>query len=368
MTINDTQGALSSSLIKAMMDAGAIVGADEKNVRPSSLDLTLSEEVYKVEGIFQPYLKESVREMLPLIKKRKHKLSEPFEKGEMYIARLNESFSLPGSVYGLCNPKSTTGRLDIHVRAMADGVSRYDSLAPAGWAGEVWVSIVSKTFPVRMSKNQTLNQVRFFNAETKLSELDLELFSMKDPLLWNRKGEKIPWKKVKVFDKDDSISLTLDCEEGNVGWKALSSAGVLDMNCYGTYRVSDYFTSIKKRKGFVHLKKNEFYILSTFESVRVPPRLACEMIPMDEKSGEFRAHYAGFIDPGWGWGKRGEGRGRPLTLEVRPFEDLIIRPHQPIAKVRFERVAGRLEQGYDGIIDSNYIKQEGPRLAKQFKL
>jgi dCTP deaminase len=95
--------------------------------------------------------------------------------------------------------------------------------------------------------------------------------------------------------------------------------------------------------------------------------MACEMIPMDERSGEFRSHYAGFIDPGWGWGKNGEGKGRPLTLEVRPFEDLIVRQGQPIAKIRFEKVTEIPEVIYDAT-GSNYIKQSGPKLAKHFKI
>jgi dCTP deaminase len=116
----------------------------------------------------------------------------------------------------------------------------------------------------------------------------------------------------------------------------------------------------------VYLKKGAFYILSTNEAVRVPPELACEMVPMDERSGEFRSHYAGFIDPGWGWGEKGEGKGRPLTLEVRPFEDLIVRHGQPIAKIKFERVNEVPVAAYDSM-GSNYIKQSGPKLAKHFK-
>ncbi len=366
MWTNNVNGALSGRLIKDMLDAGCISGADEKNIRPSSLDLSLSDEIYKVEGVFQPRHKESVRDVLSLIKKKKHDLSKPLEKGVMYIARLNEKFSLPGPVYGFCNPKSTTGRLDLHVRTIADGVSRYDSLTPAGWSGELWVSIVSKTFHIKIDKNQLLNQARFFNADTKLSDLEIELFHAKRPLLWKPEGKKIPWRDIKISDKDNSLILTLDCEGANIGWRARSSSRELDMNSFGGYRASDFFSPLKKKNDFVYLRKNEFYILSTFESVRVPPQLACEMVPMDEKSGEFRAHYAGFIDPGWGWGKKGEGKGKPLTLELSPFEDLVVRPFQPIAKVRFERIVGGGEQSYDGI-DSSYLKQSGPRLAKQFK-
>ncbi len=99
----------------------------------------------------------------------------------------------------------------------------------------------------------------------------------------------------------------------------------------------------------------------------MPPDLVCEMVPMDERSGEFRSHYAGFIDPGWGWGKKGEGRGRPLTLEVRPFEDIIVRHRQPIGKICFEKMAETPAVAYDAL-SSNYLVQSGPKLAKHFKV
>lgn len=359
-------GALSGPLIKELISAGSISGIEEKNVRLSSLDLSVSDEIYKVQGFFHPYQGETVRDVLSLIKKKRHSPSSPFKRGEMYIARLNESLSLPNSVYGFCNPKSTTGRLDIHVRVIADRVPRFDSVVPGGWSGELWVSIVPKTFSIKLSKNQTLSQIRFFNADTRLSDLELELFSQKSPLLFGSDSKKIPWSKINTLDRDGSLILSLDCSKEVVGYRAKESSKPLNLSHLSFYEKSDFFVPIKKRGKNLHLKKNEFYILSTQEQIRVPPWLACEMVPMDERSGEFRSHYAGFIDPGWGWGKNGEGKGRTLTLEVRPFEDLVVRDNQPIAKIRFERVAGPIKDGYDDM-DSNYIQQKGARLAKQFK-
>ena len=230
----------------------------------------------------------------------------------------------------------------------------------------MWVSIAPKTFPIKISKNQSLNQIRFFNADTSLSGLELDLFNQKTPFLWDSFGKKMSLKDMNVFDKDSSVILTIDCNSSTVGWVSKICDKPLDINKVGFYKRSDYFTPIKNKKGYLYLKKNEFYILSTKEFVKVPPWLACEMTPMDERSGEFRSHYAGFIDPGWGWGKNGKGKGRPLTLEVRPFEDIVVRHGQPIAKVRFEKVAGTIDRSYDDFEDSNYKKQIGPCLAKQF--
>lgn len=360
-------GALPSQTIQEMVRAGFIKGAKEENIRPSSLDLSISPEIYKVEGIFQPKPGETVRKVLECIKKTKHSIDKPLLRDQMYIARLNETLDLPETVYGYCNPKSTSGRIDIHVRLIADGVSRYDAVAPAGWKGELWVSIIPKTFPVKLYEGVTLNQLRFFNTDTRLNDLELEISMKKDKLLWRLDG-KTPYNydEIKIRDNDGSIILSLDLSGDPVGFIGVKNDDVVDLSKIKHYDWKRFFKPIKKKGDYVYLQQGEFYILSTGESVRVPPGLACEMVPMDERSGEFRSHYAGFIDPGWGWGEKGEGRGRPLTLEVRPFEDLIVRHRQPIAKIKFERITELPDMVYDGLA-SNYVKQSGPKLAKHFK-
>jgi dCTP deaminase len=362
----DKKGALPSQMILEMIQAGCITDALETNVKPSSLDLSISDEIYKVEGIFQPKKHETVRQVLDIIKKTKHSLDKPLEREQMYIIRLNEKLELPESVYAFCNPKSTSGRIDLHVRLIADGMSRYDSIK-AGWKGELWISVVPKTFPVKLYKGVGLNQLRFFNQDTRLTDLELEIAMKRYKLLWRQKGEAYEYQEIKVRDNDSSIILTLDLENDVLGYVGEVSENVVDLSKMHFYEAKKFFKPIKKKGDYVYLKKGAFYILSTFEAVKVPPDLACEMVPMDERSGEFRSHYAGFIDPGWGWGTKGEGKGRPLTLEVRPFEDLIVRQGQPIAKIRFEKVTETPLASYDAI-GSNYSVQTGPKLAKHFKL
>lgn len=367
MPSQEKVGALPSQTIEEMIAREAIVGADSANVRPASLDLSLSEEVYSVQGIFQPRANETVREVLDLIEKKPHDLSQPMQRGEMYIARLNETLHLPRDVYGFCNPKSTTGRLDIHVRLIADGVPRYDTVSPAGWEGELWVSIVPKTFPIIASAGQSLNQLRFFNHDTRLSQSELEEAMNTHGLIWDKEQETpFSHEELSVRERDDSLILSLDGFHELIGYRGVPSDTPIDLANVGGYSATDFFEPVIKNDGYIYLKQNEFYILSTREGVKVPPDLACEMVPMDERSGEFRSHYAGFIDPGWGYGKDGEATGRPLTLEVRPFEDLVARDGQPIAKIRFERVTKTPTQNYDAM-DSNYTAQSGPKLAKQFR-
>ncbi|MEI6480546.1 MAG: 2'-deoxycytidine 5'-triphosphate deaminase [bacterium] len=364
--ISYKRGALPSQLILELINAGYISGTDINNVKPGSLDLTLSDEVYKVEGIFQPKPSETVRQVLEKIKKQKHSLEQPLLKDQMYVIRVNEKISLPKSVYAYCNPKSSSGRVDVHVRLLADGVSRYDAVS-SGFEGELWVSIVPKTFNVKMSVGQSYNQIRFFTSDTRFNDLELEVAMKQHKLLWSSNSNKTYlFDDLTISDKDGSIIQTLDLSGDIIGYVGRKTDKIIDLGKVGHYKASDFFKPIKKNGDFIYLKKGEFYILSTLEAVRVPPDLACEMVSMDERSGEFRSHYAGFIDPGWGWGSNGEGKGRQLTLEVRPFEDIIVRHNQPIAKIKFERMIDIPHSLYDAI-GSNYTIQSGPKLGKHFK-
>jgi dCTP deaminase len=359
-------GVLPSQTIRDFFQAGFIKNSKNENIRPSSLDLSISDDIYEIEGIFQPKRKETVREVLNKIKNKKHSLNKPLECGKMYLIRLNETLDLPESVYAICNPKSTSGRIDVHVRLLADGVPRYDLLSK-GFKGELWISVMPKTFPVKFFSGVSLNQLRFFNSDSRLNDFELEIEMKKNKLLWHRNTKNsYKYDEIDFRDNDSSVILTLDTTSKILGYEGVVSKNVVDLSKLKFYDSKKFFKPIKKIKGYVHLKKDCFYILSTHEAVRVPPNLACEMIPMDERSGEFRSHYAGFIDPGWGWGKDGEGVGRPLTLEVRPFEDILVREGQPISKIRFERLIDAPDVVYDAT-NSNYLVQSGPKLAKHFK-
>jgi dCTP deaminase len=359
------QGALPIQIIRELVKAGAVKGAIEQNIKPSSLDVSLTDEIYEVSGIFLPNKRETVEKVLEKVSKKRHSINEPLKVGSHYVAKLQEKLNLPELVYAFCNPKSTSGRIDVHVRLMADGVCRYDSI-PHGYKGSLWVAITPKTFPIKVAPGLSLNQLRFFTHDTRLSNLEVEIALMGDKLLWSPKGKPYDRSDLKIWDNDGSLILTLDLDSDPIGYEGRPGEGVLDITRVGEYASSKFFKPIKKQGDSLVLKQGSFYILSTHEFVRVPPNLACEMVPMDERSGEFRSHYAGFIDPGWGWGTKGEGKGRPLTLEVRPFEDLVIRKGQPIGKIRFERLTDEAEEIYDNI-SSNYLQQSGPKLAKYFK-
>jgi dCTP deaminase len=366
MPMFQQQGVLPGQFIRQMMSAGFIHNARGPNVSPASLDLTLSDEVYEVDSILQVRKSENVRELLSTFHAKEHPKGGPFMRGHMYLARIKEELELPIGVYGYCNPKSTTGRLDVHVRVIADRVPRFDSLEPAGWSGELWIAILPNSFSILPAENQTLSQVRFFTADTRFSELELQLAMAEDQLLWTRDGEPIVYKDLLVSDRDGGLALSLDFSGEWNGWRSKCTDEVVDLSQKGGNDAGDFFEPVRPENGHMRLESGKFYILSTKEYVRVPPGLACEMSAMDERFGDFRSHYAGFIDPGWGYGKAGETYGRPLTLEVRPFEDLIIRPGQVIAKTKFERMMNIPDVLYDEH-GGNYSEQQQARLAKQFK-
>lgn len=361
-------GALPDRLLHQMIDSGFINGSSSNHVGPASFDLCVSNEMYRVNGMFQPRIGETIRHLLTRLDSQRHKLGMPFEREVVYLVRLNESLKLPHGVYGYCNPKSSTGRHDVHIRVLADGVPRYDAVTPSGFVGELWAVIIARSYPVIISSGEPLSQLRLFNADTRLSEEEIEIAFTKHGLLHTLDGESISYNDVKIRDNDGSIILTLDLKSEIAGYKCSGEQRILDFSKgKNTHDSESFFEQIKVCGDHVRLRRGEFYILSTAEAVRVPPTLACEMVPMDERSGEFRSHYAGFIDPGWGYGKEGDGKGRPLTLEVRPFEDLVMFDKHPIAKIKFERMSEVPDKHYDSKAVSNYCTQDGPKLAKHFK-
>ena len=360
-------GALPAQTIKTLMGQGYITGGLSEHVSPASLDLTLSDEAYVIRGLMLPRVGEKIRDMLTLMEATRVSLDQPLQAGTLYLVKLNEALALPNSVYGYCNPKSSTGRLDMHVRVLADGVPRFDSITPRGFAGELWLAIHAQSFSIQVHVGSPLTQLRLFTADTRFSPLDLEV-ALRDGIVFDRTTKQpLSYQDLVTHDDDGAVVLTALVEDGLCGYECIATKDqVIDIANVAGYDATEFFRPLCIDGGALRLKRDQFYILSGAESVRIPPSLASEMIPIDERSGDFRSHYAGFLDPGWGYGRDGEGKGRPFTLEVRPFEDLVVRSGQPIAKIQFERMAEVPEFHYDSKV-SNYIVQTGPKLGKQFK-
>jgi dCTP deaminase len=362
-----TPGALPAQNIAQLIEQSCIKGASIEHVSPASLDLTLSEEMYAIRGLILPKVGETIRDLFPLMEAQPADINNPLECGQLYLVRLNETLDLPEHIYGYCNPKSSTGRLDMHVRVLADGVPRYDSVTPRGFSGELWVAITAQSFSIQLHAGTPLTQLRLFTGDSQFSENDLEA-ALKNGLAWHPKEDRpLAYSELVTNDQDGAIVLTALVEEGVCGYQCIASPEqILDVQNIAHYPATDFFAPLYIEDGALRLKRDQFYILSAAERIKIPPSLASEMVPMDERSGDFRSHYAGFLDPGWGWGAHGEGKGRPFTLEVRPFEDLVVRAGQPIAKIKFERMTEEPTFHYD-TKTSNYLTQDGPKLGKQFQ-
>ncbi len=359
-------GALPSQHLFSLIGDHFIV-ADRSNIKPASLDLTIGDEIYEIEGTFQVQQGSSVYSVLQQIKKKKLLPHHPLRKNRYYIVKINEVFNFPSSVYGYANPKSTTGRLDIHARLLADGVPQYDAIS-SGFRGDCWILIKPQSFSILLKPGTSLNQMRLFYSDRRLNKFALEAMMQREGLLFTPQGERMFYKDMQIQDSPDSIVLCLDVKKGDkgepIGYRAKNTAEVIEYD--KKYKAGDFFEAIETdQNGRILLCKDSFSILSSIEHVSVPQSLACEMASIDDRFGEFRSHYAGFIDPGWGWLPNGSATGRPLTLEVRTFEKMYAYHGQPIARIKFEELADVPEINYDSI-PSNYTKQSKAKLAKQF--
>ncbi len=359
-------GALSAEQITDLIDIGLFTNVDKNNINPASLDISASIERYRIDSVFLPKFDQKVRDIISNLNPIKQSIDQILEKDVVYIFKIKENIQLPLNIYGYCNPKSSSGRHDLHVRIVADGVARYDTV-PNGYAGELWAIVAARSYPVLMPLDFRISQIRFLDGDTRFNEMMLLDQMHTDTLVYHADGRPYEYHSLRMKDNDGSILLTLDLSSDIVGYQATNTNKVLDLGAAnGTIDYTDFFTPIYKNGDYINLKKGAFYILSTKEYLRVPPYLASEMVDMDSRTGEFRSHYAGFFDPGWGCDADDMGHGRPITLEVRTFEDVTISHQQPIGKVRFEKMSQIPVRHYDQM-SSNYLKQSGPKLAKQFK-
>lgn len=360
-------GTLPSQIIRQLLAENTIKYGQIKNIQPSSLDLTITNEVYKMKGVFLPRHGEKIREIITDGALYKTSLDNPLECGGIYLIKLQEELNLPEQIYAYANNKSSSGRLNLQVRLLTDGVPYFDKIS-RGASGEMWIVVSPKSFSVKLYPGNTLNQIRFFGSDTRLTELEyLDLYN-KHHLL-THKDHPIPSSDL---DFKHDLTMTINLDQDLIGYKCSPSTGkIIDFNNLNHYEALDYFEPIYKTKNNqLILRSNEFYILSTIEHIRVPTNYATEMVAYDPSKGEFRSHYAGFFDPGFGFGQNGEINGAVAVLEILTQDnDFILRHGQPICKMIYEKLSETPDVVY-GSSDagSHYQGQSGPRLSKHFKI
>lgn len=356
-------GILPDSHIEKLFADGAlktIKALDDDQIQPASLDLRLGEIAYRVRASFLPG-KSSVQEKLERFKLHEFDLTKGavLETGCVYIVPLLESLALPDHIEASANPKSSTGRLDIFTRVITDYSQGFDQIAK-GYKGQLYLEISPSTFPVVVKTGSRLSQIRFRIGHSLLSDADLlklhkteTLVATSDPNIHNQ-GIGL------------SIDLTGD-ENGLVGYRGKRHTGVVNVDQKAALEIHDFWEPIYNHGSQdIVLDPDEFYILVSQEAVHVPPLYAAEMVPFDPLVGEFRVHYAGFFDPGFGHAEAG-GKGARGVLEVRSHEVPFILEHgQLVGRLVYEKMLARPSALYGQLATSNYQAQ-GLKLSKHFK-
>ncbi len=364
-------GVLSGGQISELVRDGAILTETplaNGQIQPASLDLRLGPKAYRVRASFLPGKSRSVAEMLSQLKSDEIELGGDgavLERGCFYVVPLLESVALPEDVSGAANPKSSTGRLDIFTRLIADGAERFD-LVESGYQGPLFAEVSPRSFSVRARAGTKLNQLRFRRHD---QEAPLKTsFALSDEAIVAVHAQAALVDG--PLNLRDGVVLRVDLSEplasGVMGYRAQKHTDVVDLDRAGVYRIEDFWDRLPVRpdKRLI-LDPGDFYILASRERLQIPANLAAEMAPMDAAIGEFRVHYAGFFDPGFG--RTPEGPGARAVLEVRSREvPFILEDGQFIGRLVYEPMLQIPEALYGDTGLSNYQGQ-GLKLSKHFE-
>ncbi|WP_299350348.1 2'-deoxycytidine 5'-triphosphate deaminase [uncultured Shimia sp.] len=354
-------GVIPSQTIENMLVSGEIITdlpAVDGQVQPASLDLRLGTVAYRVRASFLAGQDRSVADRLEEFEMHRIDLNggAVLEKGCVYVVPLMESLNLPDDVQAVANAKSSTGRLDLLTRTITDGGTEFDRIQ-SGYQGPLYAEICPRSFSVLVRPGMRLNQIRFRQGQSILSDPDLHVLHERSPLV---DGDA-------VIDEGLGFSVDLKPASGTlVGYRAKPHTGVIDLDNIGHYDPSEYWEELHASDGMIILDPGAFYILVSREAVHIPPAYAAEMAPFLAMVGEFRVHYAGFFDPGFGHDAAG-GAGSRGVLEVRCHEAPFVLEHgQVVGRLVYERMADIPDQLYGAGIASNYQGQ-GLKLSKHFK-
>ncbi|MDZ7905026.1 MAG: 2'-deoxycytidine 5'-triphosphate deaminase [Cypionkella sp.] len=352
-------GVLPAQALRAMIAAGEIGGSPAilpDQIQPASLDLRLGTIAYRVRASFLVG-NNTVENRIHEFEMHRIDLTNGavLEKGCVYVIPLMERLDLQGEITAVANAKSSTGRLDLLTRCITDGGVEFDRI-PAGYKGPLYAEVCPKSFSVLLRAGQRLNQIRFRCGQAALTDADLRALHASQPLV---SGEA-------VISEGLGFSVDLRPATGDlVGYRAKPHTGVIDISKIAHYLAPEFWEEIRTTSGRIILDPGAFYILVSREAVTIPPDYAAEMAPYLAMAGEFRVHYAGFFDPGFGHAAAG-GAGSRGVLEVRCHEAPFVLEHgQIVGRLVYEKMAARPETLYGADLSSNYQGQ-GLKLAKQF--
>ena len=331
----------------------------EKNqIQPASLDLRLGQVAWRIRASFLTGKEKKISDLLDEFKMHQIDLMEGavLEKGCVYLIPIEENLNLPADLSAIANAKSSTGRLDLLTRIITDKGSEFDRI-PSGYNGQLFVEICPRSFSVLVRPGMRLNQIRFRQGQAILTDKELLALHNKEKLI-----DCMP-----KIDGGLGFSVDLKPEKGSlVGYQAKPHTGIIDLSKVNTYNREDFWQEVHSSDSKIILDPDAFYILVSKESVHIPPAYAAEMAPYLAMVGEFRVHYAGFFDPGFGHADAG-GSGSRGVLEVRCHEAPFVLEHgQIVGRLVYEKMAEIPDELYGQNIKSNYQGQ-GLKLSKHFK-
>ena len=366
-----TTGLLPSQKLEDLIEAGHIranVPICPDQIQPSSIDLRLGSIAYRIRASFLPTPNATVESKLQQVKVEEIDISGPtvLHKGFVYLVPLEEALSLPESISGKANPKSTTGRLDIFTRLITDYGNEFEYVRP-GYRGKLYAEIAPLTFSVFVRRGTRLNQLRLRRGSPPPSDAMLFRLHEREPIVYSQDASAVE----PTISEGLRLSVDLLGLEGSdiVGYKAKKRRETppIDLAQMGHYAPEEFWEPVlRNAKKSVVLEPGEFYILRSREKVSIPPESAAEMVPYDPSVGEFRIHYAGFFDPGFGWGSDDQ-RGTHAVLEVRSHDVPSLLEHgQVVCRLIYERLLARPARLYGREIGSAYQSQR-LALSKQFR-
>ena len=355
----DLAGILPDHLLAAAFERGWIDGPEpaDGQIQPASLDLRLGRFAYRLPFSFLPGRERTVADALQAHAMHRLDLDQPavLERGCVYLVELEEALALPHHVAASANPKSSTGRLDVFARVIADRAHEFDRI-PAGYRGRLWAEVAPRTFSVLVRRGSRLVQLRLRAGAAGFTAGELDVVHAETPLV----HPPAPLSEGAVALHVD----TLAPEGGTIAYRARKHAGLIDVDRPRALDPRAFWEEIGPRPdGGLVLDPDDFYILASKERVVVPAGCAAEMVAYDTLVGEFRVHYAGFFDPGFGWRE-----GTRAVLEVRSHEvPFLLDDFQLVGHLRYERMADRPARLYGGELGSHYARQ-GLTLSKHFRL
>jgi dCTP deaminase len=346
-------------LIRARREVLATEDIEEGQVQPASIDLRLGPVAYRVRASFLPGPNATVAEKMQSVFMHEIDLTNGavLETNCVYIVPLLEHAEFSARVSGVANPKSSTGRIDVFVRLITDRAQAFDRVE-SGYRGPLYAEISPRTFPVLVRKGSKLNQLRVRHGSPQFTDTQLRRLHAEQALV---SGEA---------DIDNGLALSIDLlgdSGGRIGWRAKRHTGLIDVDKRDALDAHAYWDLIEANPaGNLVLDPDEFYILVSREAVAIPHDYAAEMVPFNPLVGEFRVHYAGFFDPGFGY-EKGQPPSARGVLEVRSREVPFILEHgQIIGRLVFERLTDPPSEAYGEGLGSHYQRQ-GLKLSKHFK-